>query len=79
MLDCKGFGTKIGRETRETEKKNEKLSLGMADNCVFSKNNIKYKRKMTKSNKKWAKVWQWRQTSAEVSHMLHPGSTQPTA
>ena len=78
MLDCKGFGTKIGRETRENEKKNEKLSLGMADNCVFSKKTSNTKEKWQKAMRN-EQVWQWRQTSAEVSHVLHPGPAQPTA
>lgn len=56
LLDCKGFGTRTVRETRETKKNNnnEKFSLGMADNCVFLKKNQHQmlKNDITKSNEK---------------------------
>ena len=58
FLDCKGFGTRTVRETRETKKNNnnEKFSLGMADNCVFLKkkhlHQMRKKNDITKSNEK---------------------------
>lgn len=54
FLDCKGFGTRTVRETRETKKNNnnEKFSLGMADNCVFLKKTSASNAKEKRHNQK---------------------------
>ena len=57
MSDFKGFGTRIGRETRETKENNEKLSLTMAD-CIFEKlqHQMQKQNDIIKSNENLAKV-----------------------
>lgn len=68
MSDFKGFGTRIGRETRETKENNEKLSLRMAD-CIFEKlqHQMQKKNDIIKSNENLAKV---RWVTSFKSHIL---------
>lgn len=75
MSDFKGFGTRIGRETRETKENNEKLSLRMAD-CIFEKlqHQMQKKNDIIKSNENLAKV---RWVTSFKSHMLDQ-TTSPT-
>ena len=68
FLDCKGFGTRTVRETRETKENNEKLSLRMAD-CIFEKlqHQMQKKNDIIKSNENLAKV---RWVTSFKSHIL---------